>query len=119
MATKASLVKANKNVISKDVKNAANEDLGKITELMLDKLSGTVAYAVLESGTFLGMGGKLFAIPWNSLKYNANDDCFILGIDKERLKKAPGFDKDHWPDASDKQYISTVATYYGTKPYWE
>jgi sporulation protein YlmC with PRC-barrel domain len=113
------VVKADEQVISRDVKNASNDNLGKIKEIMLDKLSGKVAYLVLESGTFLGMGGKLFAIPWNSVKYQDNDDCFILNVDKEKLKNAPGFDKDHWPDMADREYGASVFTYYGTKPYWE
>jgi hypothetical protein len=117
--TTATVVKAKDQVISKGVKNASNETLGSIKEIMLDKISGRVAYAVLESGTFLGLGGKLLAIPWNSLNYNANDNCFILNIDKEKLKKAPGFDKDHWPDLADRQFGTTVSTYYGTTSYSE
>lgn len=117
--TAQNLVKTNAHVISKEVRNAANEDLGEITEVMLDKQSGRVAYVVLESGSFLGIGGKLFAIPWNSIRYNANDDCFVLDIDKEKLKRAPSFDKEHWPDMADRQFGTTVSTYYGTKPYWE
>lgn len=117
--TAASLVKTNENVINKDVKNTAKEDLGEITEVVLDKQTGKVAYVVLESGSFLGMGGKLFALPWNSIRYSANDECFILDVDKERFKKAPGFNKDHWPDLADKTYGTTVSTFYGTRPYWE
>lgn len=113
------LVKAKDQVIGKEVKNSADEDLGKVLEIMIDKVSGRVAYVVLESGAFLGMGGKLFAIPWNSIKYNAEDNSFILNMDKERFKTAPGFDKDHWPDMAEREYGTTVSTYYGTKPYWE
>jgi sporulation protein YlmC with PRC-barrel domain len=107
------------NVIGRDVTNTAEENLGEIKEVMLDKQTGRVAYVVLESGTFLGMGGKLFALPWNSIKYNAESNSFILNIDKEKLKKAPGFDKDHWPDMADRQFGTTISNYYGTRPYWE
>lgn len=112
------IIKA-QNVIDKDVKNPANDDLGKIKEIMLDKQTGRVAYVVLESGTFLGMGGKLFALPWNVLKYDANNDIYILNVDKEKLKNAPGFPKNHWPDMADRQFGTSVSTFYGTKPYWE
>jgi hypothetical protein len=112
-------VKAKEQVIDKDVRNAANEDLGSIKEVVIDKTSGRVAYAVLESDTFLGLGGKLFALPWSALNYNTNDKCFIVNIDKEKLKNAPGFDKGHWPEANNREFISTISTYYGTKPYWE
>ncbi len=66
MSRSSNVVKAHNEVIGVDVKNAANEDLGEIQEVMLDKLTGRVAYVVLESGTFLGMGGKLFALPWRT-----------------------------------------------------
>jgi sporulation protein YlmC with PRC-barrel domain len=119
MAQSTQTVVKTENVIGRDVKNIANEDLGEITEVMLDKQTGRVAYVVLESGTFLGLGGKLFALPWNSIKYNPESNSFILNVDKEKLKKAPGFDKDHWPDMADRQFGTTISNYYGTRPYWE
>lgn len=119
MIHSSNIVKANNEVIGVDVKNGANEDLGEIQEVMLDKLTGKVAYVVLESGTFLGMGGKLFALPWRSLSYDAANDCFRLNIDKERLKLAPGFDKDHWPDMADRTWGQNISTFYNTKSYWE
>ena len=115
----SNVVCANENVIDKDVKNTAQEDLGTIKEVMLDKISGRVAYVVLESGTFLGMGGKLFAIPWHSITYDKNNECFILNVDKDRLKDAPGFDKDHWPDMADRTWGQSISDFYGSRPYWE
>jgi len=112
------VVKA-KEVVGVEVKNMAHEKLGKIEEVLLDKESGRVAYAVLASGGILGMGEKFFAIPWNALHYDVNEECYDLNVDKEKLKKAPGFDKDHWPDMADRQWGQTVSQYYGTRPYWE
>lgn len=111
------IVKAKNQVIDVDVKNLTKENLGKICEIMLDKVSGRVAYIVLESGSFLGMGGKLFAIPWNAIHYDLNEDCFILNLDKEKLKNAPGFDKDHWPDVADRSWGETIAQYYSPSNY--
>jgi hypothetical protein len=113
------VVRASDDVNGKDVINQADEDLGKIIEVMIDKISGKVAYVVLESGSFLGMGGKLFAIPWHSLNYNPDKECFVLDINKEQLKEAPGFDKDHWPNMADKQWGTSISEYYGAKNYWE
>ena len=113
------VVMASKEVVGTKVINSANEDLGKVIEVMIDKASGKVAYVVLESGSFLGMGGKLFALPWHSITYDANKEGYILNIDKERLKNAPGFDKDHWPDMADRTWGATVSKYYGAKNYWE
>lgn len=113
------VVKANSEVIGVKVKNHADEHLGEIKEIMIDKVGGHVAYAVLESGTFLGMGGKLFALPWKALHYDENDKCFKVDINKERLNNAPGFDKNNWPDMADRAFGKEVYSYYNTKPYWE
>ncbi len=101
------------------VRNSAGEDLGKIEELMLDVSNGRVAYAVLSFGGFLGMVSKLFAIPWEALTLNEREHEFILNVDKDRLERAPGFDKDNWPDMADPEFGRQVYGYYGYQPYWE
>ncbi len=105
-----------KQVVDVDVKSPMNEDLGKIEEIMLDKFSGRVRYAVLSFGGFLGMGDKFFAIPWDALKYSPDIDAFILNVSKEKLKNAPGFDKDHWPNANDFGWSESIYKYYDVKP---
>jgi sporulation protein YlmC with PRC-barrel domain len=102
-----------------DVVNAQGEKLGDIKSIMIDVPSGRVAYAVLSSGGFLGIGDKLFAIPWSALTLDADNKCFILNIDKERLKNAPGFDKDHWPSMADQRWATEIHSYYQRRPYWE
>src|ERR1700757_1357706 len=74
------------------VVNSSGEDLGKIEAIMLDVTGGRGAYAVLSFGGFLGMGDKLFAIPWSALTLDAAEKRFILDVPKEQLKAAPGFD---------------------------
>jgi len=101
------------------VRNSAGEDLGKIEEFMIDLETGRVAYAVLSFGGFLGMGDKLFAVPWSALTLNTEEHEFLLNVDKEVLKKAPGFDKDNWPDMADRAWGAGVFKYYGQRPYWE
>jgi sporulation protein YlmC with PRC-barrel domain len=101
------------------VVNAEGDDLGNIEEIMLDVPRGRVAYAVLSFGGFLGLGDKLFAIPWNALTLDTERKCFVLDVDKDRLKKAPGFDKDRWPSMADPRWASDIHTYYGSRPYWE
>jgi sporulation protein YlmC with PRC-barrel domain len=102
-----------------DVVNRQDQDLGKIKEIMIDVPSGRVAYAVLSSGGFLGLGDKLFAIPWSALTLDTNRKCFILDVDAERLKNAPGFDKDHWPTMADPTWATQVHAYYGQRAYWQ
>ncbi len=101
------------------VRNSVGEDLGKLEEIMLDVPTGRVAYAVLSFGGFLGMGTKLFAIPWEALTLNEADHEFILDVDKQRLENAPGFDKDSWPDMADPTFGRKIYDYYGYKPYWD
>src|SRR5579864_1380597 len=101
------------------VVNLNKEDLGKIEHLMIDLSSGRVAYAVLSFGGFLGLGDKLFAIPWQALTVDTTEKRLVLNVDKELLKQAPGFDKDRWPDMTDPAWGAEIYTYYGYKPYWD
>jgi len=100
------------------VVNANNEKLGTIEELMIDLNSGRIAYAVLSFGGFLGMGDKLFAIPWSALSVDTDEKRFVLNVKKETLEKAPGFDKDHWPNMADKTWGASIYEFYGSKPFW-
>jgi len=106
-------------VIGEPVINLKNEDIGKIHELVIDCESGVLAYAVLSFGGFLGMGNKLFAIPWKALELSPTERKLILNVDKEKLKNAPGFDKENWPDFTDRSWGKTVHDYYGYDTYWE
>lgn len=101
------------------VKNPAGEDLGSIKELMIDVPSGRVGYAVLSFGGFLGMGDKLFAVPWSALRLDEDDKCFILDTDRATLESAPGFDQNNWPDMADNSWGSEVYRHYGAVPYWD
>jgi sporulation protein YlmC with PRC-barrel domain len=103
-------------LIGDSVVNAAEEDLGDIKEIMLDMNSGQVAYAVLAFGGFLGMGEKLFAVPWQALHLDTVNHRFVLNVEKERLKTAPGFNKDAWPDMGDVNWAIEIHTFYGTDP---
>lgn len=101
------------------VVNADGEDLGEIEDIMLDVPNGRIAYAVLSFGGFLGMGDKLFAIPWGALTLDADNKCFVLNVAKERLQNAPGFDQEHWPSMADMTWAREIHSYYGLRPYWE
>src|SRR3990167_10440338 len=104
-------------LIGNDVYNQQDEDLGDIKEIMLDVPGGRVAYAVLSFGGFLGMGEKLFAVPWSALTLDTVNKRFTLGVNKEQLEGAPGFDKNHWPDMADVAWEKGIHDFYGTKPY--
>ena len=101
------------------VQNSAGEDLGRVDEIMIDIPAGKVAYAVLSFGGFLGMGNKLFAVPWSALRIDEDKKHFILDVDKKKLENAPGFDKDNWPDLADTSWGTRIFSCYGAEPYWE
>jgi len=100
------------------VLNPVGEELGKINDIMIDVPTGKVAYAVLSFGGFLGLGDKLFAIPWSRLALDEDRKVFVLDVDRATLERAPGFDKDNWPDMADRTWGASINDYYGTRPYW-
>ena len=102
-------------LIGNDVYNRQEEDLGDIKEIMLDTRSGNVCYAVLSCGGFLGMGEKLFAVPWSALTLDTENKRFVLDVEADRLKNALGFDKDQWPDMADASWAQSIHSYYGTQ----
>lgn len=95
------------------VVNQKGERLGQISHIMLDIVNGTVVYAVLSFGGHLGLGDKLFAVPWKSLSLDVDNKWFVLNVAAERLRDAPGFDKDNWPSMADAKWASHVEAYYG------
>ena len=102
-------------LIGNDVYNTADESLGTIKELMIEMSTGKIGYAVLSYGGFLGMGDRLFAVPWQALKLDTQNKRFTLNVSKDQLKNAPGFDKDHWPAMADTSWASDVHKFYDVK----
>lgn len=100
---------------SDDVYNLKNEKLGSIKDLMLDINDGKVCYAVLSFGGFLSMGEKLFAVPWSALTVDTKNKCFVMDADEARLKDAPGFDTEHWPNMADPSWSKSIHSYYGSR----
>ena len=102
-------------LMGNDVYNHQEENLGSIKEFMLDVRSGNVCYAVLSFGGFLGMGEKLFAVPWSALTLDTENKRFVLDVAVDRLKNAPGFDKDRWPNMADASWAKSIHSYFGTQ----
>jgi sporulation protein YlmC with PRC-barrel domain len=100
------------------VKNLSGERLGTIEEFMIDLENGRIGYCVLSFGGVLGIGEKLFAIPYKAMTLDTQDHTFTLDIAKERLESAPGFDKDAWPDMTDRAWGERVYGFYDVQPYW-
>lgn len=115
----ANLTLSSSSITGTSVKNPEGKDLGNIKDLMIDTESGNIAYAVLSFGGFLGMGDKLFAIPFEAIQFDTKHENAIVDVTKEKLENAPGFDKDNWPKSSNRDFISDLHSHYGYTPYWE
>jgi len=92
------------SIVGDSVENPDGEKIGTVDNLMINLNTGMVEYAVVEFGALLGIGGKLFAIPFTELRVNPEKRVFVLNRDREFLEKQPGFDKRHWPDTNDHYY---------------
>ena len=101
-------------LIGDDVYNHNDEELGDIKEIMLDMRTGQIAYAVLSFGGILGMGDKLFAVPWERLTLDPVNKRFLLNVEKGQLKDAPGFDKNNWPDMGSDAWNQQMEAFYGS-----
>lgn len=100
-------------LIGDHVHNQKDEHLGDIKEIMIDMASGKISYAVLSSGGVFTIGEKLFAVPWDALKLDTVNKRFLLKVDKEYFKSAPGFDSNNWPDMADQSWANGIRNYYG------
>jgi sporulation protein YlmC with PRC-barrel domain len=101
-------------LIGDHVHNLKNEHLGTVKEIMLDMQTGHIAYVVMASGGVLGIGEKLFAVPFEALSLDTSNHRMTLNIEKERIEQAPGFDKNHWPDMANQTWATELHNFYGT-----
>lgn len=110
--TTASDIISSERVEGTAVYNRKGDKLGSIDELMIDKRSGHVRYAVLEFGGFLGMGTDRYPLPWSVLKYDTSLDGYVVPLDKAQLEKAPRYPHDDSPEYT-PEYSRKVYDYYG------
>ena len=100
------------------VYGADQRKIGSLERVMIDKISGKVAYAVLSFGGFLGMGEDFYPMPWSTLKYDTNLGGYLVNLTKDQLDNAPKFNQSrgwNWNRENDRQ----VHDYYRARPYWE
>jgi len=103
-----------KTIIGDKVMNNENEHLGEIHDIMIDVRTGKIEYYVIEFGGFLGIGEKFFAIPFHLLSVDPEHKVFRFHESRETLRKAPGFDKHHWPETNEhkKEYVSMTWSFW-------
>jgi len=99
------------------VYNRQGEHLGSVYNLMIDKYSGQVAYAVMSFGGFLGMGESYHPLPWRTLTYGTRKGGYVVDLDRRRLETAPSYTSSSAPNWSDRTYGHRVDDFYGVTPY--
>lgn len=113
--TSGTNIRASK-LIGMDIKNSQGKDLGDIHDVVLDTHSGMIEYAAVSYGGFLGLGDKLFAVPWAAFKWQRGEDeddfHLVLDVQEKQLKTAQGFDKDNWPDFADAKFTAEIYRFY-------
>jgi sporulation protein YlmC with PRC-barrel domain len=113
----SSLISAEK-VAGTNVYNTAGDSLGEIIDVMIDKQSGRIAYAVMSFGGFLGIGERYHPLPWSTLKYDTRQGGYVVGLTKDQLEKAPTYGEDEAPAWGDRVYEKRIHDYYRAEPYW-
>lgn len=115
-ASAAGMVHRASEIAGMSIRNPQGKELGTIKDTVIDVKAGQIKYAALSYGGFLGLGDKLFAVPWDALTHQQNiadnKHYFVLNVDEETLKRAPGFDSDKWPNFADQQFSGGIDKYY-------
>lgn len=101
------------------VYNPAGERIGTIEDVMIEKRSGQVRYAVMGSGGFLGIGERHRPLPWSVLTYDPRMGGYVVELTREQLEGAPSHAADEAPDWHDQEFGRRVHDYYGVRPYWD
>jgi sporulation protein YlmC with PRC-barrel domain len=107
-----------KKVIGTDVKDPAGKSIGKVEDILLEKQSNNIMYAVVGFGGFLGMGEKFHPLPWEVLNYDENQDAYVVNLTKEQLAAAPADSLDSLTRSDGLGYRDRVYDYYKAERYW-
>ncbi|MGZ3408979.1 MAG: PRC-barrel domain-containing protein [Xanthobacteraceae bacterium] len=100
------------------VYGADGEKIGKVERIMLDKVSGKTAYAVITFGGFMGIGEDYYPIPWATMKYDTELEGYRVNLTADKLKGAPKYSKQQSWDWSNRKNDQLVYDYYGAAPFW-
>ena len=107
---------ASERVEGTTVRRADGSKVGTIERLMIDKISGNVAYAVLVHGGFLGINEKRLPVPWSMLHYDPALGAYQVEISDEEFAKAPVYEKDF--DWGDRTREIEIHKHYKVPYYW-
>lgn len=108
-----------KKVIGTNVKSPSGEKLGEVEDIVLDKQSNQIMFAIVGFGGVLGMGEKFHPVPWSTLDYDKEESSYIVNLTKEQLKAAPADSMEELTRNDGLAYRDKTYAYYKAKPYWQ
>jgi sporulation protein YlmC with PRC-barrel domain len=107
---------SSENVEGTNVYDQSGKKIGEIDHLMIDKASGSVRYAVMSFGGFMGLGHSHYPLPWDTIKYDSAREGYVTSVSEDQLKDAPEFSDDSW---ADRDWETRWHQHFQTKPYWD
>lgn len=113
-----SAIRARK-VIGTNVKDPTGQKIGEVEDIVLDKQSNQIMFAIVGFGGFLGMGEKFHPVPWSTLDYDASAGSYVVNLTKEQLKAAPADSMEALTKDDGLGYRDQAYAYYKAKPYWQ
>ena len=108
-----------KKVIGTNVKDPAGKKIGEVEDVMLDKESNNIMFAVVGFGGFLGLAEKYHPIPWSALEFNEDEDAYVVNYTKEQLQGAPAASIDELTRSDGRLFREQTYSYYNEPRYWE
>lgn len=101
-------------ILGRTTLTAEGQTLGNVTDLVIDAATGKVRYAALDAGGQFGLGKKMFAVPWKNLRFGSQNDVpiFLLDVEFETLRNAPGFDPEHWPNFVQDDWAKDIDRFF-------
>jgi sporulation protein YlmC with PRC-barrel domain len=114
--TSATTIRASQ-LTGMDIVNSRGQDVGEVHDVVLDGETGRLRYLAVTYGGFLGIGDKLFAVPYEAFRFqvdpdDADDYVFVLDVTKQQMEGAQGFDQDNWPNFADKTFTGDLDRRY-------
>jgi sporulation protein YlmC with PRC-barrel domain len=99
-------------IVGMEIQNNDHQKIGTVEDIVIDQDNGSIAFAVVALDPAMVTGEKLLALPWNSAKVATDSKTVVVDLTKDRLEKAPKFDKNAWPDMT-AQWSNEVTAFYG------
>ena len=99
--------------------NPNGDNLGSVEDVMIDKVTGKIAYAVVGFGGFLGIGNRHYPLPWEKLSYDPSMGGYVVDLDRSVLEGAPSYADNDAVAWNDRAWDEQVYDYYGARPYWD